>query len=360
MRFHLAGRLAAAEELAAWLERRDITDGVRLVTGDRGSGKSWLLARTALGADEEARGFIPSDDGPLPPVNAFLGVADADGETEGEWLRALAADTGLAASLEGDLDYSGLTRALEETDRPQAILLSGVPGRLRATAARRGVPEMVRTFLDPSTMGRDGSGYSALLLAEVGREDLDALLRRYPRLVRSVIDLDDERFAPDRAGFEAWVRGLLDVPGSVYAAADAADAAGAAAALTSAAWPNFLLAEVLAMEVRVRGTVEPGLPRTLEEAWEYVLASFGPAAPKVRQLLAPLVMAEGVLGMPDDLRVQAAAAVRGREVSLEELRQAEEAVEAFVAYEFTTDDTVRGASTVRHAPLHGGGRNMLI
>ncbi|GAA1120275.1 SUKH-4 family immunity protein [Kitasatospora arboriphila] len=350
MRFHLAGRLTAADELAAWLERRDIADGVRLVTGDRGAGKSWLLARTALGADEEAREFIPSADGPLPPVNAFVGVADADGETEGEWLRALADGAGLAASVRGDLDYAGLTRALEETARPQAVLLSGVPGRLRATAARRGVPDLVREFLDPATMGRDGSGYSALLLAEVGREDLDALLRRYPRLVPSVIDLDEERFAPDRAAFEGWVRGLLDVPGSVYADA-AGDAASAAAALTSAAWPNFLLAEVLAMEVRVRGTVEPGLPRTLEEAWEYVLASFGPAAPKVRQLLAPLVMAEGVLGMPDALRMQAAAAVRGREVSLDELRQVEEAVEAFVAYEFTTNAATQDASTVRHARL---------
>ncbi|MFD9124595.1 hypothetical protein, partial [Kitasatospora sp. NPDC059571] len=350
MRFHLAGRRAAAEELAAWLERRDIKDGVRLVTGGRGSGKSWLLARTALGADEEARAFIPAEDGPLPPVGAFEGVADADGETEGEWLRALADTMGVGGELDGDADYAQLSRALEASDLPQAVVLSGAPGRLRATSSRRDVPQLVRALLDPATMGRDGSGYSALLLAEVGPEALAGLLERYPRLARSVIDLDVPPYAPERTAFEAWVRSLLEVPDSAYADRPA-DAAAAAAEVTAAAWPNFLLAEVLALEIRVRGTVEPGLPRTLREAWEYVMAAFGPAEPRVRQLLAPLVMAEGVLGMPDDLRVQAASAVRGRDVAPGELQQVEEAVGAFAVHEFTADPVVGGEPTVRHARL---------
>lgn len=350
MRFQLAARQAAAQELTAWLERRDIGDGIRLVTGDPGAGKSWLLARTAFGSDAEAREFTDPVDGPLPPEGAFDGVADASGESESEWLRSLAAGMGLDAAVTSDLDYGGLARAVEQPEQPPGILLSGVPGRLRVTTGRAAaVPELVRNLIDSPTTGRPGGG-SAFLLAEVGRDALAQLLRRYPRLEGSVIDLDSERFAPDRVGFQAWVQGLLDVPDSAYTG----DSAGAAAAVTAVAWPNFLLAEVLAMELRVRPEAVADLPDSLEGAWEFVVDSFGPVAPRARQLLAPLVLAEGVLGMPDELRVRAAAAVHGREVTVDQLEQFEDAVAAFVAEEFAEDESAAQSGLVRHARLRDG------
>jgi len=351
MRFHLASRQAAAEELAAWLARRDIGDGIRLVTGDRGAGKSWLLARTAIGADAEARDMVDPSGGPLPPVGTFDGVADASGETAAGWLRSLADGMGLAGKIRADDDYFGLRWALGEAEEPLGILLTGTPGRLRVTANRGAVvPELLLELIDSSKLNQSWAGDLAFLLVEVGRDVLAALLRRRPGLADSVIDLDSERFAPDRAGFEAWVRGLLEAPDSTYAGGTGR-VNEVAAAISSVAWPNFLLAEVLAMELRVRPEDDVDLPDSLQGAWEFVLESFGPAGAKARQLLAPLVMAEGVLGMPDDLRLRAAAAVRGREVESEELDGFESSVAAFVAEEFAEEEEPQGPSPARHARL---------
>ncbi|MEV8093990.1 SUKH-4 family immunity protein [Kitasatospora sp. NPDC085879] len=353
MRFHLAARQAAAEELAAWLERRDIGDGIRLVTGARGAGKSWLLARTALAADSEARELVAPAGGPLPQVGALDGVADASGETEAEWLRSLAAGMDLAAEVNADNDYFGFRWALGEADAPRGVVLSGAPGRLRVTS-RRGtrVPELLIELTETSELSQSWSGYLAFVLAEVDRAVLAQLLRLRPHLADSVIDLDSERFAPDRAEFEGWVCDLLEAPDSTYAGGGGR-ASEVAAAISAAAWPNFLLAEVLAMEIRVRPESDAGedLPDSLEGAWEFVLGALGPAGPRARQVLAPLVLAEGVLGMPDELRLSAATAVRGREVGIEELEDFESAVAAFVAEEFAEDAALQGGRPVRHARL---------
>ncbi|MFD0274025.1 SUKH-4 family immunity protein [Kitasatospora sp. NPDC127111] len=72
---------------------------------------------------------------------------------------------------------------------------------------------------------------------------------------------------------------------------------------------------------------------SLAGAWERVLASFGPDGDRVRRLLAPLVLAEGPAGMPDELRLRAAAVVCGGMAGAQEFAAAEDAIAPLVARE---------------------------
>ncbi|WP_431678106.1 SUKH-4 family immunity protein [Kitasatospora sp. KL5] len=305
MLFEPAARDAAARELLAWLERRDPADRIRLVTGGGPAGRQ-LLARVA----GEAAGTVD-------------GAADATGLTAAQWAHALAGELGAADALRHGEDVWGFTAGLAEADRPLAVVLTGTPGMLRAAVADR-APELLYALLD---QGWSGGAHRTRVLAEVGREALADLLRRRPALADSVVDLDAERFAPAVGELEAGLCGLLDKPDAV--AVD--DPSGAAAAIAkAAAGSDALLAEVLAAAVRLRGRADPVLPGTLPGAWEYFLASV-PGAESARHLLAPLLLAEGLPGMPDDLRLEAAAELSGHRFGAEELARAEECLGTLAA-----------------------------
>ncbi|MGW2628348.1 SUKH-4 family immunity protein [Streptomyces chattanoogensis] len=360
MDFRLVGRSSAAQSLVSWLASDAPDDHVRIVTGDPGCGKSWLVSWLVMAADTDARAFVDRSVAPAPPPNAFDLVTEARGRTQRE-IQAEIAESLLPGSAPVDplpagvsLPSSALYRAAKRRGRPftVALLDTALAGRTSLSrVSHRLIDEELLSLVRPggATRKRLDNGAEPLrLLLDLPRAEAEHLVRRAKLPAHALIDLDSAAFAPDRVAFRQWVTGLLRVEGSVYYAEEDAtqDAVNATAeAVTRSTWPNFLLAETLSMDLRARDepwtpdASEP-LPTSLEEAWRFFLSSFGEAADDVELALTPVVLAEGETGMPLSLAARALSALRGRPVSEEALSRVVGAAAAYVAEEFvmTADD----------------------
>ncbi|MEV6567708.1 SUKH-4 family immunity protein [Streptomyces kronopolitis] len=352
MEFRLAGRSSAAHSLVSWLSSEAPDDHVRIVTGDAGCGKSWLTAWLAMAADSEARAFLDASVAPPAPPDAFDLVLETRGRTqreiqaeiEGALLPGSAPDGPFPAGMW--LPTPSLYRAAKRRGAPftVALLDTALAGRTSLSQVpERLTDEVLLPLVQPggATRKRLDNGAEPLrILLDLPRAQAERLVRRAKLPAHALIDLDSAAFAPDRAAFRSWVRDLLSVTGSAYEGEGAA-ADAAADAVTASAWPNFLLAETLSMDLRARE--EPWvpddaapLPTSLEDAWRFYLSSFGEAADEVGLALTPVVLAEGDMGMPLPLAARAVSALSGRPTSEEALTRVVAATTAYIAEEFVT------------------------
>ncbi|WP_189095276.1 SUKH-4 family immunity protein [Streptomyces kronopolitis] len=353
MEFRLAGRSNAAHSLVSWLSSEAPDDHVRIVTGDAGCGKSWLAAWLAMAADSEARAFLDPSVAPPAPADAFDLVLETRGRTQREiqaeieqaLLPGSAPDGPFPAGMW--LPTPSLYRAAKRRGTPftVALLDTALAGRTSLSQVpERLTDEVLLPLVQPggATRKRLDNGAEPLrILLDLPRAQAERLARRAKLPAHALIDLDSAAFAPDRAAFRAWVRDLVSVTGSAYEGQDAA-ADAAADAVTASAWPNFLLAETLAMDLRAReepwvpDDASAPLPTSLEDAWRFYLSSFGEAADEVGLALTPVVLAEGDVGMPVSLAARAVSALSGRPTSEEALSRVVAATTAYIAEEFVT------------------------
>lgn len=240
------------------------------------------------------------------------------------------------------------TLALLGTALAGPTSLSRVPGRL--------TEEVLLPLVRPGGVTRKRSAHGAepvRVLLDLPREQAKCLMRRGTLPARALIDLDSAAYAPDRTAFRSWVRDLLCATGSVFDRAGSA--AGAAAdAITARSWPDLLLAETLAAGVRARGArwVPDGstpLPTSLEDAWQFLLSSFGEPADEVGRALTAVALAEGASGMPASLAARAVSALGGQPIAEDALPRVIAAAAALV-----TEETV--ATKPGYGPGYGPGR----
>ncbi|WP_329153823.1 SUKH-4 family immunity protein [Streptomyces sp. NBC_01456] len=352
MEFRLVGRSSAAHSLVSWLSSEAPDDHVRIVTGDAGCGKSWLMAWLAMAADADARAFVDPSVAPPVPPNAFDLVLETRGRTQREiqaeieqaLLPGSAPDGPFPAGMW--LPTPSLYRAAKRRGTPftVALLDTALAGRTSLSRVPDQLTEdVLLPLVQPGGVTRkrlDNGAEPVRILLDLPRAQAERLVRRAKLPAHALIDLDSAAFAPDRTAFRAWVRDLVSVAGSAYEGEDAA-ADAAADAVTASAWPNFLLAETLSMDLRAREEpwvpdASAPLPTSLEDAWRFYLSSFGEAADEVGLALTPVVLAEGDAGMPVSLAARAVSALSGRPTSEEALTRVVAATTAYIAEEFVT------------------------
>jgi hypothetical protein len=195
------GRRAAAQRTVDWL--RDAQDGILVVTGAPGSGKSAFLGRMAVLADRASQpacrtlGLFDDDTEPYPPVGCFAAVIQLKGQRSEDAARQIAAQLGidLGQSTNAPRD---LVSVLRQSGRQVTVLADSLdeaePGEevfiardvLRAIANSPGCRVIVGTRRDKDGTSDDPNRSSPLIRSLTSRS-----------LSVSVIDLDREATADD-------------------------------------------------------------------------------------------------------------------------------------------------------------------
>ncbi|KWW97829.1 hypothetical protein TH66_20560 [Carbonactinospora thermoautotrophica] len=295
-----AGRERALATLSGWLADPD--DRAVVVTGAPGTGKTTLLAWLVGLTDPEWRAMHAALPAP-PPENAFHAVVAARGGCVETIAWSLARQLGHP--------YRGPRAFLQELaadERPAVLMISeldqvGLPWDRDAETER-----VAREFLAPLAelehvrLLLDGSATIAAALGDRA----------------GVVDLDSPEFT-DRAAFTAWAGAAVGA--STGKGADDPQVAVAAEAIARAAYPNFLLAELLAADLAVTGEVgaDAGDVRArLRTVLDRYLASRTPAAPRARDVLGALAFADPA-GVPLQAWPTLVAAVTGRPCSAEDV-----------------------------------------
>lgn len=310
---HISGRTAALQALAAWRMEWPGTPRVTLLTGSPGSGVTRLVTGFLMLCDPEYRERLPLnelDPTIVPPDLPAPAVPSPQGLTSAQVAWVLADHFGLKASCTQEI-YAGLA-AFEE---PVTIV---VPDVDRAGAVRGcGEPEkLVREVLRPLAATK-----TVRLLADVPRDLAAEVGRGLPPGTVRVIDLDEQAWA-DPEGLvlqaEAALRpgsGALRLPFTE----DPQARRQLAEAIARRAGGSRLTAQLA-----VRGILthpdgfdpadESCLPRSPGEAVDLHAGRLGGDPAQLRQLLAPLALAEGE-GLPIRLWAPLASAIAGTDLS---------------------------------------------
>ena len=328
------GRRQALSQLVTWLTAApDPACNVQVVTGGPGSGKSAVLARLVTMSDPEYRVGMPAQlaaDDPvaeLPPDAIDVAVHARAASTD-EVVNALASAAGAPqADLDGLIDrllqrpgaFTIVVDALDEADNPHALALALC--QLAGDAADAGVRLLVGTR--PGGSGRR-------LITDLGMSAHDD---------SALIDLDTPAYL-SRDDLTEYVRRrllLIDVPpvqgrpDTPYRGRETL-ASQAAAAVAEAAYPAFLIGQLVSRALLLRGQpISPHdhgwqqFPKTVADAMDQYLASFGDQAQQdcVEDLLRPLAYSRGE-GLPlDDAglwpRLATALARRGRRYTADDV-----------------------------------------
>ena len=307
--WHFTGRTRELRAVTDWL--RDAANGLLVVTGDAGAGKSALLGHVAVLADSDlVDGYVASGvapqlaDAPRPPEHVFDAVVHLTGKTLSETVRDIARAVGAsddvvstdhlvdALSAKGET-VTILADALDESQQPAQVadLLRTVctSGAVRAlVGTRRSVDE------GPDRPARPDQ-----------RDLLDAL------------DASDDELVVlgrERDAIAEYVERRLGVAGGLQA-----PVASAVAALVADRDEPFLFARLITAELLARA--EPVDPR--DQAFAALLDGghrglfaaaverLGQANPAVVALLHALALSRG-RGLPesDGVWVACARAVR--------------------------------------------------
>ena len=306
--WYFTGRRAALAELTRWLRDPRADTGLRVLTGDPGSGKSAVLARLVTLADPGPAPKLPgdaSDPAFVPPAGSVTAALLAKGKTAGELIRELAVGLDIApgdiapgAELPAELlereAFTVVIDALDEASNPAAVIENVIVPLHSAASPGRGPRLLVAT-------------------------------RKYQHLLRAlptaqvVIDLDQDAYhdEADISGYVAKVLLAVSDPDSPTPYRGHPELAAAVAEQVAAiAGHSFLIAQIAARYlVRTSPALDPAQVSTDHEQWSDVGAAFdrdldryGGQAYRVRDLLTPLAWAEGS-GLPRELWAPLATAL---------------------------------------------------
>ncbi|MGW7197663.1 SUKH-4 family immunity protein [Streptomyces chryseus] len=358
MDFPMVAHRHAVRQLISWVSGDDAWDAIRIVTGSPGSGASRLTAWTIMGAGADVRRFVPDVQGLLPPLDVAV---DARGKTVREQeLTLVKALLPHAAEYGGGLPLVDLARAAEKRGRPFTVALTDTARCGRLVNGGEPSEALERVVLPLATISRAVrrsvklSRSPVRLLLDLPRAQACELVERADLSDACLIDLDSEAYVPHPGEFREWVEWLLTVRSSLYRSVP--ESRGRlATVIAERSWPHVLLAEALAIDLRTRNRPVPSspaeLPGHLAQVWLSAVRR-APSSDLLERILAPVVLAQGQLGIPEALCADAAASIIGREVSVPELTNYLRPVSAFLSEEFVArPSSAPDDSPVRHLRL---------
>ncbi|GCD46680.1 ATP-binding protein [Streptomyces paromomycinus] len=316
---YIGGRDAALSALAAWRMEWPGAPRVVILTGSPGTGCSRLLTGFLMLCDPEHRMGLELDaldPATVPPDLPAPAVPSVAGLTAAQTLWLLADHYGLAARRTADivpelgqLRSSGqpVTIVVPDVDRAGPVRGTGEPARV------------VRDVLKPLA-----ALDSVRLLADVPRELAAGLAESLPPGVAQIIDLDAPEWA-DPEGLVLQAETLLDphfgAPELPFTTEpDARRALAEAIARRAGVGAGSRLTVQLAVQsilMHPEG-FDPAdtdqLPGSVDEALDLHARRLGSHPRTLRQILAPLALAEGD-GLPVPLLTPLASAVAERDMS---------------------------------------------
>lgn len=310
---YIGGRTAVLRALAAWRMEWPGTPRVLVLTGGPGSGRSHLITGFLMLCEPGYRKRLPLadlDPSTVPPDLPAPAVPGAAGLTAAQVVRLLADHFGLVADEVSDVftELGGLagpvTVVVPDVDRAGPVRAAGEPNRV------------MREVLKPLAAVE-----TVRLLTELPRRLADEFAAGLPAGTVQVIDLDAPQWA-DPEGLvrqaEALLNPLHGAPELPFTT-DAATRRTVAEAIGRQAVTNPLTVELAVRSVLTgRGVVAPHdeayLPSSLGQTLDLHARRVGADPQTLRQLLAPLALAEGD-GLPVGLWARLVSALAGRDMS---------------------------------------------
>jgi hypothetical protein len=308
--WHFCGRDAEIAGLSLWL--RDADRGLRVVTGEAGSGKSAVLGQLVVRANEELMGSMVQaglvttrPDAQSLPVGVFDAVMHLTGKTLAESVRAVAAATRADGYGHEHGDVEAVLARMARSSRRLTVLADALdealePWRIANFLRRAASLDKVRVIVgtrrslaeDPDRRGGDGT-----------TELLDALGAGAGDLV--VMERDPDAQAQ-------YVRRRLLSLGSPYAGREGE--VGAIAKQIAEFDHPFLFARLATTELLARPLLDPEDPalagllaRGHQGLFAAAVARLGAVDPAVRALLYALAFARG-RGLPQTSGIWVAVA----------------------------------------------------
>ncbi len=347
-----AGRHAALAEACRWL-RSPGGPATLVVTGNPGSGKSALLARLVVLADQKLRGRVPRlstlPETTVPTPGSIARFIHARGLTVEELMAGLCE----ACDVEETTTPIRLLESLSGRTDPIVVIVDAIDeAGLRTEQARGQIPVMDRVL--------------APLIQAAGHTPLRLMLgtRRHllPHLGSpiEVLDLDDDRYA-DPVSVRRYIESCLVElsEDSAYRHQPASYLREVAEAVAAAAGSSFLVALITARSLALTPRlVDPadrawreGLPRMASDAMRSDLEQrLGTEADRARELLLPLAYAKGS-GLPwEDLWPHLVRALSGRRYTNDDLDWLIERAGYYII-ESTSDHQRRSAYRLYHEAL---------
>ena len=346
------GRHAALAEACRWL-RSPSDPATLVVTGSPGSGKSALLARLTVLADQKLRGRVPGlhtlPEATLPTPGSIARFIHARGLTTEELMAGLCE----ACDVEQTTNPGRLLESLSGRTDPIVVVVDAIDEAGQRTELDRGQAPVVDCVLAP-------------LIREAGRTPLRLMLgtRRnlLPALAKpaEVLDLDLDRYA-DPATMRRYIEScLVDLAeGSAYRHQPRSYLRQVAEAIADAAGSSFLVALITARSLALTPRlVDPddrawrkGLPKMAADAMRTDLEQrLGTEAGRARELLLPLAYAKGS-GLPwEDVWPRLVRALTGRPCGNADLDRLFDDVGYYIT-ESTSDDGYRSVYRLYHEAL---------
>jgi WD40 repeat protein len=306
---YFTGRDRVLTELANWLRDRDDST-TRVITGGPGSGKSAILAKiVTLSELSSSRQSAPDPQrwsDAFPPHTVDLAI-HAKGKTFQDVVSRI------AVQLDVEPSVPGILAALKTRIAPWCVVVDALD---EAREPERIADELLGPLgVEPSIKLAIGTRPEY-----AGRLGMSSI----------AIHVDEPDYC-DQRDLEAYIAARLlkrgePSPTTPYAGQPAL-ADRVAEAVAAKAYPNFLIARLVAEELLAASTPvddaavrTADFPATVDQAFERYLQRFGADEPKVRDLLAPLAWAEG-LGLPfGDIWAPLATALSRRPYDNDDIR----------------------------------------